>query len=86
LKDEEILWMHRAVRAMAGFRFNDPKVMDYVALLDWYEPMPQTSWKKLQADAFFLKDPDKAALWWPRDTLKAVLEIERQRGLEKPPL
>jgi hypothetical protein len=86
LKDEEILWMHRAVRAMAGFRFNDPKVMDYVALLDWYEPMPQNSWKKLQADAFFLKDPDKAALWWPRDTLKAVLEIERQRGLEKPPL
>jgi hypothetical protein len=86
LKDDELLWVHRMVRAMASFRFNDQAVMDYISLFGWYQPMPAKAWQKLQVDQFFLKDPDKAALWWPRESLKAILEVEKQRGLAKPAL
>jgi hypothetical protein len=86
LKDEELAWVHRMVRAMAGFRFEDQAVQDYVSLFGWYQPMPTKPWKKLLVDKFFLKDPDKAALYWPKETLKAILAIEKERGLEKPAL
>jgi hypothetical protein len=86
LGDEELAWVHRIVRAMAGFRFEDQAVQDYVSLFSWYKPMPTNAWKKLVVDKFFLKDPDKAALYWPKDTLKAILAVEKERGLAKPAL
>jgi hypothetical protein len=86
LRDEELAWVHRMVRAMAGFRFEDQAVADYVSLFGWYQPMPTRTWKKLLVDKFFLKDPDKAALYWPKETLKAILAIEKERGLPKPAL
>lgn len=86
LKDDEILWIHRLLRAKAGFRFEDQATFDYFSLTSWYKPMPAKHWKKLLVDKFFLKDPDKADLYWAKDTLKAVLAIEKERGLAKPAL
>ncbi len=60
--------------------------MAYLSLVAGYKPMPTKAWKRLQVNKFFLKDPDRAALWWPRDTLKAVLNVEKERGLAKPAL
>jgi hypothetical protein len=86
LSNEELRWLHRMIRAQGRFRFSDPLVMDYFSLFAWYKPVSGKTWQKLVTDEFFLKDPDKSALIRRTQTLQAILEVEKERGLEKPPL
>jgi hypothetical protein len=86
LTNEELLWLHRTVRAQGRFRFSDPALNEYFALFAWYTPVSSRTWQKLVVDKFFLKDPDKSALSYRTKTLEAILEVEKARGLDKPAL
>jgi len=85
LGNDELLWLHRALWATGGFRFADPAVNDYFALFGWYRPVPEKPWRKLLADPFFQKDPNRAELLSSvRPTLKAVVAVEHERGISPP--
>jgi hypothetical protein len=86
LSSEELRWLHRMIRAQGRFRFSDPLVMDYFSLFAWYKPVSARTWQKLVTDEFFLKDPDKSALIRRTQTLQAILEVEKERGVDKPAL
>jgi hypothetical protein len=86
LTNDELLWLHRAVRAQGRFRFSDPALMEYFSLFAWYRPVSQKTWQKLLVDKFFLKDPDQSALSYRSLTLQAIVELEKVRGLAKPEL
>jgi hypothetical protein len=86
LTNDELLWLHRTVRAQGRFRFSDPALNEYFALFAWYTPVSNRTWQKLLVDKFFLKDPDKSALSYRTKTLEAILEVEKARGLDKPAL
>jgi len=86
LTNDELLWLHRMVRAQGRFRFSDPALVDYFSLFSFYNPVSTKTWQKLTVDKFFLKDPDKSALIYRTPTLQAILEVEKERGLEKPAL
>lgn len=87
LSDDDLSWLHRGFWAMGGFRFADPKFNEYFSCFDWYQPVSEKTWKKLMADSFFQKNPNKAVLverFWK--TLDAVVELEKERGLSSPEL
>jgi hypothetical protein len=86
LSNDELLWLHRAVRALGRFRFSDPALAEYFSLFGWYKPVSTKTWSKLQVDKFFLKDPDRSELVRGMKTLEAIVELEKARGLEKPGL
>jgi len=86
LTNDDLLWLHRMVRAQGRFRFSDPALVDYFSLFSFYNPVSTKTWQKLTVDKFFLKDPDKSALSYRTSTLLAILEVEKERGLEKPAL
>jgi hypothetical protein len=86
LTNDELLWLHRTVRAQGRFRFSDPALNEYFALFAWYTPVSNRTWQKLLVDKFFLKDPDKSALSYRTKTLAAILEVEKARGLDRPAL
>lgn len=86
LSNEELLWLHRSVRAQGRFRFSDPALVEYFSLFAWYQPVSTKTWNKLLGDAFFLKNPDKSALIQRSKTLDAIVEAEKARSLEPPPL
>jgi hypothetical protein len=86
LTNDELLWVHRMVRAQGRFRFSDQAIAAYFSLFAFYNPVTKKTWQKLTVDKFFLKDPDKSALSYRTASLQAILELERQRGLEKPAL
>jgi hypothetical protein len=50
LGNDELVWFHRAVWALAGFHFADPAVSNYFALFDWYKPVSERDWRRLLAD------------------------------------
>lgn len=86
LTNDELFWLHRMVRAQSRFRFGDPALVDYFSLFSFYNPVSTRTWQKLTVDKFFLKDPDKSVLVHRTPTLQAILEVEKERGLEKPAL
>jgi hypothetical protein len=86
LSNDELLWLHRALRAQGRFRFSDPALVEYFSLFAWYKPVSTKTWSKLEVDKFFLKDPDKSELVRGMKTLEAIVELEKARGLEKPGL
>lgn len=86
LTNDELFWLHRMVRAQSRFRFSDPALVDYFSLFSFYNPVSTRTWQKLTVDKFFLKDPDKSVLVYRTPTLQAILDVEKERGLEKPAL
>jgi hypothetical protein len=88
LGNDELLWVHRALWALFGFRFAEPEVNEYFALFSWYRPVPEKQWQGLLKNAFFMKDPNRSALvhQFHLPTLKALAEVEKERGLSPPAL
>ena len=94
LSDEQLHWLHRWYRANDGYRFSEPTVAAYFALLPYYTPMSERSWQKHLNDPAWLKDPDAPLLCpVPGNTsnllcpeLRAIIRAENARGLGPPPL
>ena len=93
LSDDELHWVHRALWGFqAGYRFRDPEVAAYFALLPGYTPMPEGRWKKLVADPRWLENPDAPLLRRtaradpPNANLETILRAEHARRLGAPHL
>ena len=91
LSNGELHWVHRALWGLqAGYRFRDPDVAAYFALLPGYTPMPESRWRKLVADPAWVKNPDAPLLRRaapsdsPNANLEAILRAEHARGLGPP--
>ena len=93
LSNDELHWVHRALWGLqAGYRFRDPEVAAYFALLPGYTPMPEGRWKALVADPAWVKNPDAPLLRRaapgdpPNANLETILRAERARGIGPPRL
>ena len=94
LSDEQLHWLHRWYRARVGYRFSEPSVAAYFALLPYYTPMSERRWQRHLKDPIWLKNPDAPLLCRvpgnPPDLvceeLKAIIHAENARGLGPPPL